>query len=114
VDAQAVGQILLNLVENACRYGRSDEKPLIRLAIERRGDRVEVRVRDFGPGVPADLARRIFLPFERGASSDPARGLGMGLPLSRDFARELGGDLYLERPDDGGACFVVSLPVAPA
>jgi C4-dicarboxylate-specific signal transduction histidine kinase len=40
------------------------------------------------------------------------RGLGLGLALSRGLARDLGGDLTLEAPADGGACFVLTLPVA--
>jgi signal transduction histidine kinase len=64
--------------------------------------------------VPPPVARRIFRPFERGArdETDAVRGLGLGLALSRGLARDLGGDLTLEAPPDGGACFVLTLPVA--
>jgi two-component system sensor histidine kinase KdpD len=79
------------------------------------GGRIEVRVRDHGPGVPPAARRRLFRPFERGArdEADPVRGLGLGLALGRGLARDLGGDLALEAPSGGGACFVLTLPVAP-
>jgi len=69
-------------------------------------------VRDHGPGVPPDDAARIFAPFERGCrdSSDPVTGVGLGLALARGLARDMGGDLTLESPPDGGACFVLEVP----
>jgi signal transduction histidine kinase len=110
-DPAAVGQILFNLVENACKYGRS----AIEVGAAVADGRVEVRVRDHGPGVPPAARRRLFRPFERGArdEADPVRGLGLGLALGRGLARDLGGDLALEAPSGGGACFVLTLPVAP-
>ncbi|MHC4551013.1 MAG: sensor histidine kinase, partial [Planctomycetota bacterium] len=113
-DPAAVGQILQNLVENACKYGRSDERPAIHVGGSVREGTLRLFVRDHGPGVAPAVASRIFRPFERGArdETDPARGLGLGLALSRGLARDLGGDLTLEPPADGGACFVLTLPVA--
>jgi signal transduction histidine kinase len=105
-DPAAVGQILFNLVENACKYGRS---PIdVSAAVD---GAVQISVRDFGPGVPA--AARLFRPFERAGrdEADPVRGLGLGLALSRGLARDLGGDLVHETPADRGACFVLTLPV---
>jgi len=112
VDTEAVAQILINLVENACKYGRSQERPSILIGAQVRDGAVRLRVRDHGPGVPPAIARRIFFPFDRGDrdETDPTRGLGIGLALGRGLARDLGGDLTLEIPPDGGACFVLSLP----
>jgi signal transduction histidine kinase len=106
-DSEAVGQILFNLVENACKYGKTD----IFLGASTRGGTLRLRVRDKGPGVPPAQARRVFAPYRRDESA-PVRGLGLGLALSRGLARDLGGELTLESPTDGGACFVLSLPVA--
>jgi len=107
-DPAAVGQILFNLVENACKYGRS----AIEVSATSDGGVARVRVRDHGPGVPA--AARLFRPFERAGrdEADPVRGLGLGLALGRGLARDLGGDLTHEAPADGGACFVLTLPLA--
>ena len=113
VDADAVEQILFNLVDNAIKYGRSDDDFLELTAREANGA-LEIRVRDHGPGVPAALARTIFRPFERGAKEDaePHPGVGLGLALSRGLARDLGGDLLYEAPDGGGACFCLRFPLS--
>jgi signal transduction histidine kinase len=97
-------------VENACKYGG----PPIHVGASTHLGTLRLSVRDHGPGVPPPVARRIFRPFERGArdETDAVRGLGLGLALSRGLARDLGGDLTLEAPPDGGACFVLTLPVA--
>ncbi|HEX5138228.1 MAG TPA: HAMP domain-containing sensor histidine kinase [Planctomycetota bacterium] len=107
-DPAAVGQILFNLVENACKYGRS----AIEVAAEAVGGVARIAVLDHGPGVPG--AARLFRPFERAGrdEADPVRGLGLGLALSRGLARDLGGDLTHEAPAGGGARFVLTLPVA--
>jgi signal transduction histidine kinase len=111
-DAEAVGQILLNLVENACKYGRSDRDPGVAIAASAAGDWVELSVRDHGTGIAPAAAARLFRPFERGEDhgDEPIRGLGLGLALSRGLARDLGGSLELEHPADGGARFVLRLP----
>ncbi len=113
VDTEAVGQILLNLVENACKYGRTETARTILIDAGVRDGTLLLRVRDHGPGVPAALARKIFNPFERGDKSETdIRGLGLGLALCRGLARDLGGGLTLDTPPDGGACFVLRLPTS--
>ncbi|MCZ6786408.1 MAG: HAMP domain-containing sensor histidine kinase [Planctomycetota bacterium] len=113
VDTEAVGQILLNLVENACKYGRTETARTILIDAGVRDGTLLLRVRDHGPGVPATLARKIFNPFERGDKSETdTRGLGLGLALCRGLARDLGGGLTLDTPPDGGACFVLRLPTS--
>lgn len=109
-DPAAVARILVNLVENAAKYAPGP----ITLGASVHHRTARLFVRDEGPGVPAEVARRIFHPFERGHrdETDPVRGLGLGLALARGLARDLGGDLTLEHPDTGGACFVLSLPLA--
>lgn len=108
-DPAAVGQILFNLVENACKYGRS----AIEVSASVEGGVARIAVRDHGEGVPG--AARLFRPFERAGrdEADPVRGLGLGLALSRGLARDLGGDLAHEAPADGGARFVLTLPLTP-
>lgn len=108
-DPAAVGQVLFNLVENACKYGRS----AIEVAASVDGGVARISVLDHGEGVRGTA--RLFRPFERAGrdEADPVRGLGLGLALSRGLARDLGGDLAHEAPADGGARFVLSLPVTP-
>ncbi|MFN0244375.1 MAG: sensor histidine kinase [Planctomycetota bacterium] len=113
-DAHAVGQILLNLVDNACKYGRTGTTASIEIDARASHTTLALRVRDHGPGVPPALARAIFQPFERGERDerDPSPGVGLGLAIARGLARELGGDLRLEHRDGAGACFCLELPLA--
>lgn len=110
-DPEAVGQILGNLVDNACKYGCLGESRAISLGAAARGAELRLRVHDEGPGVPAAETRAIFEPFDRGSrdESDAAPGVGLGLALSRDLARALGGDLRLVRSSQG-ATFELVLP----
>ncbi len=114
VDADAVEQILFNLVDNAGKYGRSDDEAAIELGARVDDGFLELRIRDRGPGIPSSAARAIFRPFERGDRdpADPNPGVGLGLALARGLARDLGGDLVLESPPDGGACFCLRIPRA--
>ena len=114
VDRAAVGRIVTNLVENACKYGAPGDPPVLSITASVRDGSLRLRVRDHGPGVGASQVRRIFQLYDRGGrdETDDVRGLGLGLPLSRGLARQLGGDLSYETPSDGkGACFVLTLPV---
>lgn len=118
-DAGAVGQVLFNLVDNACKYGRAgDAPPRVTLEFSVDGDRAVFRVSDDGPGVPPAVRDRIFRPFDRGAvrPEDENAGIGLGLALCRGLARDLGGELLLEERagDDGeggGARFRLELPL---
>jgi K+-sensing histidine kinase KdpD len=116
VDADAVGQILFNLVDNACKYASGDDvtQRIIDIDARMNGPSVRISVRDHGPGVPASCARTIFKPFDRGryGPGDTTPGVGLGLALARGLARDLGGDLTLENSAaNPGATFVVSLPM---
>lgn len=112
-DAAAVERIVFNLVDNACKYARSAEDKRIHVACKPNGSIAEVRVIDHGPGVPADVAQRMFHPFEKSdrEAANTAPGVGLGLSLSRRLARSMGGDLTLDRGETNGACFVLSLPL---
>ena len=114
VDRAAVGRIITNLVENACKYAAPGDPPVLSVTASLRDGALRLRVRDHGPGVTASQVRRIFHLYDRGGrdETDDVRGLGLGLPLSRGLARQLGGDLSYETPSDGkGACFVLTLPL---
>jgi signal transduction histidine kinase len=72
-------------------------------------------VRDAGPGVAPAAARRLFRAVHKSAqqAAHSAPGVGLGLALSRRLARSLGGDLRLAADGRPGACFVLTLPLAP-
>ncbi len=113
VDSDAVGQVLFNLVDNACKYAAGASDRTIHLKAGRRDGRLALCVRDHGPGVPASCVRSIFAPFDRGHrdAADPVPGVGLGLALARGLARDLGGDLVCSAEAEGGACFRFTLPV---
>ena len=116
-DATTIERILVNLVDNACKYASEGERIEIVGRLVGAGARVrcEVWVRDFGPGVAANESARIFQPFHRARrhAESPNPGLGLGLALARGLAREMGGDLILGRAEHGpGAVFCLKLILA--
>jgi signal transduction histidine kinase len=110
-DRDALARIVGNLIDNAEKYSREAEDRTIRLSTLDRGDVVEVRVEDHGPGITDRT--KLFRLFSRGASgSDGPAGLGLGLALSMSLARAMGGELAYRTRDGGGATFVLRLPAA--
>ena len=115
-NSGVVEQILFNLVDNACKYARAAEDRRIHLAAVLGGGRLELIVRDHGPGIAPQAARRLFRPFSKSAhdAAESGPGVGLGLALSRRLARQLGGELRFDSGGGDGARFVLSLPAAPA
>jgi len=114
LDTSALEHILFNLIDNAAKYAPTSDPPVVTLDATVHKRRVEIRIGDHGPGVPADECRRIFRPFHKSAkqAAESQPGVGLGLSLSRRLARTMGGSLYCHRRHDGthGAEFVLSLP----
>jgi len=110
-DAQAIEQIVVNLLDNALKYAVGP-LPQIRVVLERSPGRAVLRVQDRGPGVPEAERERVFQRFVRleRASTAHSPGTGLGLSLVRDLARAHGGDAELRSRPGGGAEFVVWLP----
>lgn len=114
LSPQRLTQVLLNLLLNA--GSALDESPSSARTIVVRARRIDEHVRieieDDGPGVPKDLAPRIFDPFV--TTKDVGDGTGLGLAVCRGIIEGANGRLYLDGSFDGGARFVVELPAAPA
>jgi two-component system sensor histidine kinase KdpD len=108
-DPGLLERVIVNLVANAQRY--APDPPLLTAAVV--GDRLELRVVDRGPGIPAADRDRVFVPFQRLGDAGPA-GLGLGLALSRGLVEAMGGDLVMQETPGGGLTLVVSLPTEPA
>ena len=105
VDPDQVGQILVNLFTNATQA--MDNHPGVLSVRAHNGDgRVQIHVRDTGPGVPADLAEKIFEPLY----TTKARGIGLGLSVSRSLATANRGRLSVMNHPGGGAVFTLDLP----
>ncbi len=115
-DRQAVAQILINLLGNAIKFTPSGGT--VRLCAEHVGERVAIRVADTGVGIPAEQLDQIFQPFvQLGANAQrelvpPApAGFGLGLAISRELARGMGGDLTVVSAPGNGSTFTVTLRV---
>lgn len=104
-DAVQLERAFSNLLENAERHGAGARS----VFIERRGELVEVRVVDFGPGVSPDDSERIFEPFV--TFGDGASTAGLGLAIARGFVEANGGHVSHEVTPGGGSTFVVDLPI---
>ena len=108
VDADALEQILANLLSNVEKYARAGG--LVRLTSAQDGDQSTVRVADRGPGIPPAQRERVFEPFQRLSDrlADGVTGTGLGLDIARQLARLHGGDLRLEDAERG-ATFALTL-----
>ncbi|GDY36358.1 HAMP domain-containing sensor histidine kinase [Acidovorax sp. NB1] len=110
--AKLLRRAIRNLLENARRYSSGE----ITVVVHRRQGRAEVHVCDHGPGVPPSQRERIFEPFYRlPGASERAGGVGLGLSLVRSIAGRHQGTVHCQDRPDGehGACFVLTLPLAP-
>ena len=112
VDALRIGQVIDNLLENAVRF--NPEGGAIDVLLSHVDPHwFEIRVRDYGSGVPLEQRERLFEPFHRAHATDQRSGLGLGLFVGRQIVESHGGKLSTEFPEDGGTRFVVVLPIAP-
>jgi two-component system C4-dicarboxylate transport sensor histidine kinase DctB len=96
-DRVRLEQVLINLVQNALDALAGQGDPRIVVAVAGEGERAFIRVSDNGPGVPAGLRDQLFTPFVTGREE----GLGLGLAISRDIARDFGGELTLAESGEG-------------
>ena len=113
VDREKLIQILTNLLGNAAKFTPGGGEVELRLEPGDAG-MVQVQVRDTGPGIPADKLEVIFEPFvqlERSLTT-PSEGAGLGLAISRDLARGMGGDLWAESETGSGATLILTVPRA--
>ena len=110
IDADAVEQIVLNLLDNAAKYGAGGGEIRVTLGEGPRGFRISVL--DRGPGIPRAHREKIFDKFHRVDESLTASqgGCGLGLSIARRLARDLGGELTHEERPGGGAAFHLDLP----
>lgn len=113
-DPDRLQQILLNLLINAIKFTGPGGR--VRVDVEL-GSQVRIRVRDTGSGIPAEHVDRIFEPFvqvDRARVPGKNRGVGLGLSISRELARAMGGDIAVESRVGEGSTFTVSLPAPGA
>jgi signal transduction histidine kinase len=109
-DERGVEQVLLNLLDNAVKYGPNEQT--IRVALSQRDREVVLSVADEGPGVPAREREQIWSPFARGAAARAKGGSGIGLTIVQEVVGQHGGRCWVEPATPAcGARFVVTFPM---
>ena len=111
-DPAILERVLANLITNAVRHSPPDRPPMITGSLMDAADtgpRVELRVVDYGPGIPEQDRDRAFVPFQRLGDHDNTTGVGLGLAVARGLAEALGGTLEAEDTPGGGLTMVIGL-----
>ena len=114
VDGGAVRQMVLNLLDNALKFGPPEQT--VRVIVDCVDTRARIAVEDEGPGIPVADRERIWSPYVRlrHERSAPYEGSGIGLAVVRELAALHRGTAYVEETLGGGARFVVELPTLPS
>src|SRR4029434_7526329 len=110
-DKDRLRQVLVNLIDNAVKYSRAGEEVEVEaLSIDAR---IQMHVRDRGPGIPREHQGAIFEKFGRVQIGDAAKpGTGLGLFIARSIAEAHGGSLAVRSHPEQGATFSLVLPVS--
>lgn len=110
-DPSAVERILFNLIDNACKYGKSAEEAMIQIEVFSDARFLSIKVRDYGLGISPAQKRRLFQAYNHGqiSAQTPNKTIGLGLNISRQLAVALGGRLTF-RDAQPGAEFQLDLP----
>jgi PAS domain S-box-containing protein len=114
-DRERIQQILLNLVTNALKFTPAGGR--IGVSCDSDDRSVAISVSDTGTGIPVEMFQKIFDPFfqlrSEQSRDSSRRGVGLGLAISRDLARAMGGDLTVRSTPGAGSTFTLRLPVSP-
>ncbi len=121
---QDIGRVILNLINNAFyaaplpppdKTGRGVldpnylHNPTVEVSTKKMGDKVFIRVKDNGPGIPQKILDKIFQPFF--TTKPTGQGTGLGLSLSYDIVKAHGGEIRVESKEGEGSEFIIQLPV---
>ena len=110
VVPQDFGRVLLNLINNAFQaINGYSEKPEVIVRTLKKGNSIEIKVMDNGPGIPKEIRDKIFQPFF--TTKPTGQGTGLGLSLSYDIVKAHGGELKVTTKEGVGTEFIISLPI---
>jgi two-component system sensor histidine kinase KdpD len=110
IDGVLIEQVLMNLVENACKY--TPHGTPIEITAAHDGEACTMTVRDHGPGLPAEVAQHVFEKFYRAQPEGANGGAGLGLTICRAIVEAHGGTIAAANAPGGGAEFTATLPVS--
>jgi len=112
-DKNGLESAIVNLLENARKYGRADHpEQEVELILRRQGDFAVIEVRDEGRGIPAGDRKRVFDGFYRASNAGEVRGAGLGLGIVRHFARAHGGEIEALPRQGPGTIMRLTLPLS--
>ncbi len=106
IDKIQIQQVLLNLMRNAVEAMAGEPTRELRVHADRRGNMIEIRVVDTGPGLSDTVLARLFQPFVTTKSD----GMGVGLSVCRAIVEAHGGEIHAENADGGGSVFRFTVP----
>ena len=109
MDSEMIRRVLINFLENAIKYSRSEGN--IAVAMERAENFLRVGVSDNGPGIPKEDQKRIFEKFARVQRKGRPKGLGLGLAFCRLAVEAHGGRIWVESEPGQGSTFYFTLPI---
>jgi len=117
---QDIGRVLVNLINNAFyavaekkESTGSDYQPTVTISTKKFSDKVEIRVKDNGNGIPQNIIEKIFQPFF--TTKPTGQGTGLGLSLAYDIIKAHGGEIKVETRHSGeGSEFIILLPYIPS
>jgi signal transduction histidine kinase len=109
-DFKKLERVLLNLLLNACEVVPQDSGK-IDVSLRRRGETLEIRIEDNGPGIADAVRERLFEPF---VSHGKENGTGMGLTVVQKIIQDHGGDVAVEKSSSSGTTFRVTIPLNPS
>ncbi|MGC9142199.1 MAG: sensor histidine kinase [Caldimicrobium sp.] len=101
-------QVFLNLFTNAAEAMKGEGTIIVET--KARDDRIVIRVKDTGPGIPKEILPYIFDPFF--TTKKTGKGIGLGLSICHSIIKRHGGQIKVDRPSEGGALFEITLPLA--
>ena len=114
-DVEKLRQVLVNLLTNAIKFTERGGHVALACETDRGTGVARLRVRDTGRGIAAEKLGAIFEPFvqvDRHRTPESQQGVGLGLAISRDLARGMGGELTVESAPGAGSTFTLTLPLA--
>ncbi len=103
VADESISSVFENIISNAFTHGKTDR---VVIEIEKHGDFVITKIRDFGVGIPDEIKEKIF---EEGFAYGDKGHTGMGLYIAKKLVGFFGGDVWVEDNEPKGACFVIKL-----